>query len=78
LCGEGGEECAPTFCDIGIAIHKPKSNRPTPVFKILDANEAATCVAYGVCETMAIYPATPPSPIAEWCDQWASEGKKNL
>jgi len=27
---------------------------------------------------MAIYPATPPSPIAEWCDQWASEGKKNL
>ena len=27
---------------------------------------------------MAIYPITPSSPIAEWCDQWASEGKKNL
>jgi pyruvate-ferredoxin/flavodoxin oxidoreductase len=27
---------------------------------------------------MAIYPITPSSPIAEWCDQWASEGKKNI
>src|SRR5947199_5522799 len=27
---------------------------------------------------MAIYPITPSSPIAEWCDQWASEGKRNL
>jgi pyruvate-ferredoxin/flavodoxin oxidoreductase len=27
---------------------------------------------------MAIYPITPSSPIAEWCDQWSSEGKRNL
>ena len=50
----------------------------TPVFKTIDGNEAAAYVAYRLNETMAIYPITPSSPIAEWCDQWASEGKKNL
>jgi pyruvate-ferredoxin/flavodoxin oxidoreductase len=35
-------------------------------------------VAYQLNEVMAIYPITPSSPIAEWCDQWASEGKRNL
>src|ERR671928_1518744 len=44
----------------------------------LDGNEAAAYVAYRLNEVMAIYPITPSSPIAEWCDQWASEGKKNL
>src|SRR5215468_7802758 len=48
------------------------------VFKTLDANEAAAYVAYHLNEVMAIYPITPSSPIAEWCDQWASEGKRNL
>ena len=52
--------------------------KKTPVFKTIDGNEAAAYVAYRVNETMAIYPITPSSPIAEWCDQWASEGKKNL
>jgi pyruvate-ferredoxin/flavodoxin oxidoreductase len=47
-------------------------------FKTLDGNEAAAYVAYRLNEAMAIYPITPSSPIAEWCDQWASEGKKNL
>jgi pyruvate-ferredoxin/flavodoxin oxidoreductase len=49
-----------------------------PVFKTLDGCEAAAHVAYRLNEAMAIYPITPSSPIAEWCDQWASEGKKNL
>jgi pyruvate-ferredoxin/flavodoxin oxidoreductase len=49
-----------------------------PVFKTIDGNEAAAYVAYRLNESMAIYPITPSSPIAEWCDQWASEGKKNL
>ena len=49
-----------------------------PVFATIDGNEAAAYVAYRVNEVMAIYPITPSSPIAEWCDQWASEGKKNL
>jgi pyruvate-ferredoxin/flavodoxin oxidoreductase len=47
-------------------------------FKTIDGCEAAAYVAYRVNETMAIYPITPSSPIAEWCDQWATEGKKNL
>src|SRR6266853_3619339 len=47
-------------------------------FKTLDGNEAAAHVAYRLNEVMAIYPITPSSPIAEWCDQWASEGKRNL
>jgi pyruvate-ferredoxin/flavodoxin oxidoreductase len=52
--------------------------RKPAVFKTLDANEAAAYVAYQLNEVMAIYPITPSSPIAEWCDQWASEGKRNL
>ena len=47
-------------------------------FKTIDGCEAAAYVAFRVNETMAIYPITPSSPIAEWCDQWASEGKKNI
>ncbi|HEU5395652.1 MAG TPA: pyruvate:ferredoxin (flavodoxin) oxidoreductase [Verrucomicrobiae bacterium] len=47
-------------------------------FKTLDGCEAAAYVAYRLNEAMAIYPITPSSPIAEWCDQWAAEGKKNL
>src|SRR5215468_9202867 len=47
-------------------------------YKTLDANEAAALVAYRLNEVMAIYPITPSSPIAEWCDQWAAEGKHNL
>ena len=47
-------------------------------FATIDGNEAAAYVAYRLNEVMAIYPITPSSPIAEWCDQWASEGKRNL
>ncbi len=43
---------------------------------ILDANEAAASVAYRLSEVVAIYPITPSSPMAEWADQWRSEGKK--
>jgi pyruvate-ferredoxin/flavodoxin oxidoreductase len=44
----------------------------------LDGNEAVAHVAYRLNDVMAIYPITPSSPMAEWCDQWASEGKRNL
>lgn len=44
----------------------------------LDGNEAVANVAFRLNEVMAIYPITPSSPIAEWCDQWLSEGKRNL
>ncbi len=45
---------------------------------ILDGNEAAAAVAYRLSEVVAIYPITPSSPMAEWADQWRSEGKKNI
>src|ERR1700690_1955122 len=45
---------------------------------ILDGNEAAASVAYRLSEVIAIYPITPSSPMAEWADQWLSEGKKNI
>lgn len=44
----------------------------------LDGNEAVAYVAYRCNEVMGIYPITPSSNMGEWCDQWASEGVKNL
>src|SRR5208337_169859 len=44
----------------------------------VDANEGVALVAYRLNEVMAIYPITPSSPMAKFCDQWASEGRKNL
>jgi pyruvate-ferredoxin/flavodoxin oxidoreductase len=44
----------------------------------IDGNEAAARVAYLTNEVIAIYPITPASPMGEWADQWASEGRKNL
>ena len=44
----------------------------------LDGNEAAARVAYRLSEVMAIYPITPASPMGEWADAWASQGKPNL
>ncbi len=35
-------------------------------------------VAYQASEVIAIYPITPSSPMGEWADQWASEGRTNL
>ena len=37
----------------------------------IDGNEAAASVAFRVSETIAIYPITPSSPMAELCDEWA-------
>ena len=51
---------------------------PAAPFATLDGNEAAASVAYRLTETVAIYPITPSSPMAEWCDQWSSEGRPNL
>ena len=44
----------------------------------LDGNEAAAKIAFQVNEVIAIYPITPSSPMGEWADQWASEGKTNI
>jgi pyruvate-ferredoxin/flavodoxin oxidoreductase len=50
----------------------------TKEFITIDGNEAVAHVAYRVNEVMAIYPITPSSNMGEWCDQWASEGLRNL
>jgi len=44
----------------------------------LDANEAVASVAYRLSETIAIYPITPSSPMAEWCDEWSARERPNL
>ena len=56
-------------------MSEPKTVIPT---EIMDGNEAAASVAYRLSEVVAIYPITPSSPMAEWADQWRSEGKKNI
>src|SRR6201997_4131592 len=44
----------------------------------VDGNEAAASVAYRASETIAIYPITPSSPMAELCDEWSSRKNPNL
>src|SRR3970040_65211 len=44
----------------------------------IDGNEAAAYVAFNTNEVIAIYPITPSSNMGEWCDAWASVGKKNI
>ncbi|HBE34766.1 MAG TPA: pyruvate:ferredoxin (flavodoxin) oxidoreductase, partial [Cyanobacteria bacterium UBA11368] len=47
-------------------------------FATIDGNEAVAQVAYRLNEAIAIYPITPSTPMGEWADAWASEGKPNL
>lgn len=44
----------------------------------IDGNTAAAKMAYYLNEVSSIYPITPSSTMAEYCDQWASEGKTNI
>jgi pyruvate-ferredoxin/flavodoxin oxidoreductase len=50
----------------------------TAKYITVDANQAVSQVAYSLSEVIAIYPITPATPMGEWTDQWASNGKKNL
>jgi len=47
-------------------------------FAIVDANEAVASVAYRLSETIAIYPITPSSAMAEWCDIWSAKNQANI
>ena len=50
-----------------------------PAKKIMvDGNEACARIAFQCSEVCAIYPITPSSPMAEWCDEWAARGQTNL
>lgn len=46
-------------------------------WKIMDGNQAAATVAYAYSDVAAVYPITPSSPMAEWVDMWAAQGKEN-
>ena len=48
------------------------------VFQSMDGNQAAAHCAYAFTEVAGIYPITPSSPMAEYAEEWASKGKKNL
>jgi len=47
-------------------------------FLTCDGNQAAAHVAYMFSEVAAIYPITPSSPMAEYVDEWAAAGRKNI
>ncbi len=44
----------------------------------IDGCQAAAHVAYAYSEVCTIYPITPSSPMAELCDQWAGQNRKNI
>lgn len=50
----------------------------TKKFITCDGNYAASHVAYMFSEVAAIYPITPSSTMAEYVDEWASHGRKNM
>ncbi len=47
-------------------------------FVTCDGNYAAAHIAYMFSEVAAIYPITPSSTMAEYVDEWASHGRKNI
>ena len=47
-------------------------------FITCDGNYAASHVAYMFSEVAAIYPITPSSTMAEYIDEWAAHGRKNI
>ncbi|MFC1744131.1 pyruvate:ferredoxin (flavodoxin) oxidoreductase [Candidatus Riflebacteria bacterium] len=47
-------------------------------FQNLDGNEAVADVAFRTNEVICIYPITPASPMGEWPDEWAANGKQNI
>ena len=47
-------------------------------FITCDGNYAAAHVAYMFSEVAAIYPITPSSTMAEYIDEWAAHGRKNI
>ncbi|MFI3288125.1 MAG: pyruvate:ferredoxin (flavodoxin) oxidoreductase [Rikenellaceae bacterium] len=47
-------------------------------FITCDGNYAAAHIAYMFSEVSAIYPITPSSTMAEYVDEWAAKGKKNI
>ena len=49
----------------------------TRELKSMDGNNAAAHVSYAFTEVAGIYPITPSSPMADFVDIWAAQGRKN-
>ena len=47
-------------------------------FLTCDGNQAAAHIAYMFTEVSAIYPITPSTTMAEYVDEWAASGRKNI
>ncbi|NLZ99900.1 MAG: pyruvate:ferredoxin (flavodoxin) oxidoreductase, partial [Clostridiaceae bacterium] len=47
-------------------------------FSTMDGNMAAAYASYAFTEVAGIYPITPSSPMADYVDKWAQEGRKNI
>lgn len=47
-------------------------------FLTCDGNQAAAHISYMFSEVACIYPITPSSTMAEYVDEWASQGRKNI
>ena len=47
-------------------------------FMTMDGNMADAYTSYAFSEVAGIYPITPSSPMADYVDQWAQEGRKNI
>ncbi|MFA5741373.1 MAG: 2-oxoacid:acceptor oxidoreductase family protein, partial [Candidatus Izemoplasmatales bacterium] len=47
-------------------------------YQSMDGNQAAAYCAYAFTEVAGIYPITPSTPMPEYTDAWAAQGKKNL
>ncbi len=50
----------------------------SPETLMVDGNEAVAHVAHRLTETIAIYPITPSSTMAELADEWSSQGRTNI
>ena len=50
----------------------------TKKFLTCDGNQAAAHISYMFTEVAAIYPITPSSTMAEYVDEWAAVGRKNM
>lgn len=46
--------------------------------EIMDGNTAAAYISYAFTEVAGIFPITPSSNMAEYVDEWAAKGKKNM
>ena len=48
------------------------------IYLTCDGNQAAAHISYMFSEVAAIYPITPSSTMAEYVDEWATAGRKNI